>query len=106
MKKEQYKIELSDEAEKDFDKSYQYYANENEKVADNFFQQVDKSLNKISESPDTFQKAYKNVRKYVMKKFPFIIYYQTTQLVVRVIAIFHTSRNPEIWKERVENKDT
>jgi len=31
MKKEQYKIELSDEAENDFDKSYEYYAEESKK---------------------------------------------------------------------------
>jgi len=64
------------------------------KNADNFYKQVDNSLNKISKNPNAHPQAYKDVRKYVMKKFPFIIYYQIKQVVVRVIAIFHTSRNP------------
>lgn len=105
MKKEQYNIELSDEAEEDFDKSYEYYADKSEKVADNFYKQVDSSLNKISKNPLAYQEEHKSVRKYVMKKFPYIIYYQIKQVVVKVIAIFHSSRNPEIWKERAENED-
>ena len=105
MKKKQFKIELSDEAENDFNKSYEYYAKESEKVADNFYKQVDNSLNKISKNPHAYPQAYKKVRKHVMKKFPFIIYYQIKQVVVRVIAVFHTSRNPEIWMERTENEE-
>lgn len=100
MKKKQYKIELSSEAEDDFEKSYEFYAEENEKVADNYFKQVDNSLKKISKSPLTYPKAHRNIRKYVIKKFPFVIYYKVTELIVRVVAIFHTSRNPEIWKNR------
>ena len=100
MKIKQYKIELSDEAESDFDKSYEYYVDENKKFADNFFKQVNSSLEKISESPEANPLVYKTVRKHVMKKFPFIIYYQVKELLVKIIAIFHTSRNPEIWKDR------
>ncbi len=105
MKKEQYKIELSDEAENDFDKSYEYYAKESEKVADNFYKQVDNSFNKISKNPHAYPQAYKKVRKLVIKRFPFIIYYQIKQVVVRIVAIFHASRNPEIWKDRAKNED-
>lgn len=49
--KKQYEIELSNEAEDDFDNSYEYYANVSEKVADNFYRQVDNSLTNISENP-------------------------------------------------------
>lgn len=102
MKKKQYKIELSSEAEDDFEKSYEFYATENEKTADNYYKEVDNSLKKIANSPQLYPKVHRNVRKYVIKKFPFIIYYKVTNLVIRIIAIFHASRNPEIWKNRTE----
>jgi len=62
MKGNQYKIEVSEEAENDLNNSYEYYAEENEKVADNFYKQVNKGLETISKNPQGFQQALKNVR--------------------------------------------
>ncbi|MDF1546171.1 MAG: type II toxin-antitoxin system RelE/ParE family toxin [Bacteroidales bacterium] len=104
MKKKHYKIELSDEAEKDFDISYQYYNTENENVADNFYKHINQSFIQIQKFPATNPKVHEDVRKFVVKKFPFVIYYLLKEPIIRVIAIFHTSRNPEIWQERTVNE--
>jgi len=103
MKKKQYSIELSKESETDFDDSFNYYAKQSKTIANNFYQDVNTGLGIIAENPNAFQKVYKNVRRYVMSKFPFVIYYQIENFVVQVIAIFHTSRNPEIIGKRTEN---
>ncbi len=102
MKNEPYKIDFSSEAEADFDNSYKYYAIESQKVADNFYKQINRSLITISANPQGFQRVFKNIRKYVIKKFPFIIYYRTENTTIQIIAIFHTSRNPEIWQKRIK----
>ena len=100
MKAKKFSIEISDEAEIDFDKSYEYYFEDNPKVADTFFKKINISLEDIKQDPFTFPIVYKEVRKYLVHKFPFIIYYQIVNSTIKVIAIFHTSRNPEIWNER------
>jgi plasmid stabilization system protein ParE len=102
MKKKQYSIELSKESETDFDDSFDYYAKQSKTVANNFYQHVNTSLGIIVENPKAFQNVYKNVRRYVMSKFPFVIYYRIENIVVQVIAIFHTSRNPEIIGKRTK----
>jgi len=88
-----FSLTLSDEAEADFDKSYEFYFEDSPKVADTFYKHI--RLN-----PSSFPIAYKDVRKYVVIKFPFVIYYRIVDVSIQVIAIFHTSRNPEIWNER------
>jgi toxin ParE1/3/4 len=100
MKIKPYSIELSDEAEVDFDKSYEYYYEDNPKVADTFFKRINLGFENVKKNPNSFPIAHKDVRKYVVKKFPFVIYYRIVDTVIQVIAIFHTSRNPEIWNER------
>ena len=105
MKNERYKIDFSNEAEADFDNSYEYYAIESQKVADNFYRQVNQSLKTISDNPQGFQRVFKNIRRYVIKKFPFVIYYRVENTTIQIIAVFHTSRNPEIWKQRIDNND-
>ena len=44
MKTEQYKIELSEDAEADFDSSYRFYENKSSKVANKFFIQINNSF--------------------------------------------------------------
>ncbi|MGV8135425.1 MAG: type II toxin-antitoxin system RelE/ParE family toxin [Mangrovibacterium sp.] len=101
MKTKGFSIEISDEAEIDLDKSYEFYSEESPKVAYSFYNQINSSLEDIKQHPGSFPIAYKDVRKYVVRKFPFVIYYQLVGAVIRVIAIFHTSRNPEIWNDRI-----
>jgi plasmid stabilization system protein ParE len=101
MKAKKFSIELSDEAEIDFDKSYDYYSEDSPKVADTFFIRINLSFEDLKQNPFAFPIAYNDVRKYVVKKFPFVIYYQVDIPIIRVVAIFHTSRNPEIWNERL-----
>jgi plasmid stabilization system protein ParE len=97
-----YSIEISNEAECDFDNSYQYYFADSPKVSDALFQRINISFESIKKIPFSFPEVYKNVRKFTVKKFPFVIYFQVGESTVKVIAIFHTSRNPEIWNVRVD----
>ena len=101
MKGKLFSIDISEEAESDFDNSYKFYYYESPKIAETFFQRINISLEKIKKTPISFPEVHKNLRKYTVKKFPFVIYYQVVAYSIRVIAIFHTSRNPEIWNERI-----
>lgn len=100
MKTKPFSIELSDEAEVDFDKSYEFYFEDSPKVADTFFKQINLGFENIKQTPISFPVTHKDVRKYVVKKFPFAIYYRIVDKTIKIIAIFHTSRHPEIWNER------
>lgn len=101
MKTKQFSVEISDDAEIDFDKSYKYYSADSLEIADTFFKQINFSLENIQQTPYSFSKIHKNIRKYIVKKFPFVIYFQVIDTLIKVIAIFHTSRNPEIWNDRI-----
>lgn len=101
MKTKSFSIELSSEAEVDLDKSYECYYEDNTKAADAFFKQINLGFEHIRQQPNSFPIVHKDIRKYVVKKFPFVIYYQVIGKVIQIIAIFHTSRNPEIWNERI-----
>ena len=101
MEKNNFSIELSDDAEIDLKSSFEYYFYEDSQVADSFFKQINISFEKIKQDPEMFPIVYGSIRKYVLKKFPFVIYYRIDNVIVQIIAIFHTSRNPQIWNERI-----
>ncbi len=54
MKIKQFSIELSDEAEVDFDKSYEFYYQDSTKVANAFFRRINLDIENIKESPILF----------------------------------------------------
>ncbi len=45
--------------------------------------------------------VYGDVRKAVVRRFPYVVLYREDAAEVVVIAVFHTSRDPSIWQARV-----
>ena len=101
MKAKPYRIEISNDAEVDFDKSYEYYFQKHPKVADAFFKIINLGIENIKQNPNSYPIAHADLRKYTITKFPFTIYYRIKDSVIQIIAIFHNSRNPEIWNKRI-----
>lgn len=101
MKKNLYKLRLSDDAENDFDCSYQYYLKISKKVADNFLKLIDSSFKQINSNPLSYPVVFENIIKYIVKKYPFVVYYEVTSNSIEIIAVFHSSRNPQVWKNRI-----
>lgn len=58
-------------------------------------------LEYLSKEPQTLQKRYKNVRIYFTKVFSFGIHFIIDSDTVKVIGVFHTSKAPKDWSERL-----
>ncbi len=43
----------------------------------------------------------RNLRRFVMRRFPFSIVYEVTELEVRIVAVAHFRRNPRYWRDRL-----
>jgi plasmid stabilization system protein ParE len=44
--------------------------------------------------------VFGDVRKAVVMRFPICVFYREEATCARVLAVFHTSRNPNHWKTR------
>jgi hypothetical protein len=44
--------------------------------------------------------VYRTLRRAVVRRFPFAIFYEVVAGEIKVTAIFHSRRDPEIWKSR------
>lgn len=56
---------------------------------------------RIAADPRIHAKVYYDVRKAVVKQFPFVVIYQEDPGEVVVISVFHTARDPSEWQSRV-----
>lgn len=67
-----------------------------------FFEFVDAALIEIANTPAAFPlwEQDKRVRKFVLDKFPYAVFYRKHVHNLEVIAIAHTAREPGYWIER------
>lgn len=65
-----------------------------------FLAELDGLMARISENPNQFPAIWRNVRRAMMRHFPYGLYFLIRPDVVQVIACFHSSRNPMRWQER------
>jgi plasmid stabilization system protein ParE len=77
-----------------------WYVLENEKLAEDFLFEFRDALLSVSRAPQGFQKRYKTVRAFALKRFPYNVYYILEKDTLSVIAIIHQKRNPKLWKKR------
>jgi plasmid stabilization system protein ParE len=45
--------------------------------------------------------AHETYRRGLIRRFPFAIFYEYAEATVTVYSVFHTSRDPEKWRERL-----
>jgi len=95
-----YKIDISDDADNDIATSREYYEEKQKGLGKRFFNAVLNALGLIQKNPYTYQEIDNDLRRYVMKKFPFVILYFVGEVVIQIIAVFHTSRNPNEIQKR------
>jgi len=87
-------------AEEDLKEAKKWYNSQLDNLGDDFLKEVGKTISYIKENPFQFQKARKQIRMAVVKRFPYSIYFVVNNQTVNVFAVFHSSRNPKIWKKR------
>ena len=78
-----------------------WYENESPGLGRRFRAAVDAVVQRMSASPRQFPVIYKNVRRALLRRFPFaLMFVIEADESLTVIACFHGSRDPAHWKKR------
>ena len=66
-----------------------------------FLNAVDRAIRIVQESPGQWRVVESDVRRYLMPRFPYAIYYRVLADEIRVLAFKHHSRHPDYWRYRL-----
>ena len=91
---------LDPEAQAEFDEGYDFYEGRRPGLGERFADAVQVVLDRIAGQPRLHATVFGDVRKAVVQGFPYCVYYREEPLQVRVLAVFHTSRDPSNWQSR------
>lgn len=95
-----YHLIVKEEAKEEISDAYKWYEDKQIGLGERLLDELDDCFSSIKKNPKQFIKTHKEMRQAILKIFPFVIIYEIEKELVIVYAIFHTSRNPEIWKNR------
>lgn len=84
-------IELTSEATRDIEAAVDWYDARAPRLGDEFLKRLDIILGNIQSQPLMYPELESNVRRGLLKQFPFAVYYVPREATVRVFAVLHTS---------------
>ncbi len=90
------------DAEWEYLESINYYLGIDSRLADGFISEIEHGLNAIRRNPLTWRIVENDVRRYLVHRFPFGIYYTYENDFVTIWAVMHLSREAGYWKSRVK----
>lgn len=95
------RLVIAPEAEQDIDEAYAWYEGRRLGLGEEFLNCVDVCIQAIRRTPRMHVKIFKNFRRGLVRRFPYAVFYEFENKTVIVYCVFHTSRDPKKWRERL-----
>ncbi len=90
---------LSERAVRDLDGMRSWYDEQGVLLGDRAIAAVDDVFVNIRERPGSFPELHGGVRTARCRRFPYRVYFVVTGEGVNVLAVYHTSREPNRWND-------
>lgn len=90
------------EAEVELNEAASYYEAKLATLGVQFLDEIEVSIQCISADPVRWRKIDREVRRYLLNRFPYAIYYRLIADEIRILAIKHHSRDPKYWQHRTD----
>ena len=88
------------QARAEFDEAFDWYEQQRTGLGVEFMEQVQAVFDQISAMPELHPAVYRDVRKALVRNFPYSVFYRVGTGRVIVLAVFHNKRNPVVWRSR------
>jgi plasmid stabilization system protein ParE len=95
-------IILRPQAQADVDAALAWYDRQGAGLAQRLLEELDIAFGRIRENPGQFPFVEQPVRRTLLHKFPYSVYFVHDREVASVLAVVHQKRHPETWKHRDE----
>ena len=102
-----YSIIVSEIAQINIDDTTEYYEVKRQGLGRLFLLSVKDTFSLIAKNPLMYVKIYKEIRRALTKKFPYAIFYRIDKKAkeVTIYRILSTYRNPNLWKQSIDNTE-
>lgn len=93
-------LTLSRKARSEFDEAFDWYEDQRAGLGVEFGGRVHAVFESIAAMPEAHATVYRDVRKALVRPFPYSVIDRIRGGRVVVLAVFHNQRDPKIWQSR------
>ena len=87
-------------AKRDLREAFDWYEERRPGLGQAFLASIDETLISIQEQPKIYPRVDPEIRRAATNTFPFGVFYRIDGETIRIVAVLHNARSPEIWKNR------
>lgn len=96
------RVVIHEVAEAEWREAVEYYEQRSPGLGRWLVDEISRALDRIASVPRAFPRYKgKRVRKCVLSRFPYVVFFLEVGDVVWVTAIAHAKRHPDYWKNRL-----
>jgi plasmid stabilization system protein ParE len=77
-----------------------WYERRSPAAAKAFVEELEAALERILDAPEMYATYLHGTRRCLLRRFPYLVVYRTTETTVQVIAVAHGRRKPGYWRFR------
>ena len=81
--------------------AFDWYEERQAGLGHDFLAEVRAALRASAENPLHHQVLYKNVRRMLIRRFPYKVFFIADADIVEVIGVVHAKRHSRVWQRRV-----
>jgi plasmid stabilization system protein ParE len=90
------------DAEAELIEAAQFYQRKSPGLGDRFLREFDAAIAAIQVAPQRWGIVEGDIRRYLMDRFPYGIYYRAEGEVLRILVVKHHKRHPDYWRYRLD----
>jgi plasmid stabilization system protein ParE len=91
---------LRPRAEQDIQSAFEWYESQRAGLGDEFLAALRERLEAVRRFPESSPVLYREIRRAVVSRFPYLIFYVVRPTRVAVLAVLHHARDPALWPRR------
>ncbi len=96
------KIRFLTIAQSELDDAFDWYEKQAIGLGYNFLEALNVALRLVVSYPELQPLVSANIRRCLLNRFPYALYYRITKDEIFVVAVAHLRRKPKYWHDRVK----
>lgn len=82
---------------RDLPGAFGWYEEQRPGLGEEFLGAVDESFDAVERFPELFPRVHGEVRRAMVSRFPYVVFYRIEATRIVVLAVLQTTRDPDLW---------
>ena len=95
-----FEVRIRPEAEQDMTESASWYEQQQRGLGHDFLDEALAVFMRLAETPLGYELVHRSVRRALLRRFPFAVFYTFEEIAVVVVGVLHGTRHPRYWMRR------